>query len=109
DDEINVDVRVLAATNRDLKREMQENRFRKDLFFRLGTTINVPPLREHLEDIPALVEHFLGRLAIEYRRRLTLSEPALHRLQTYTWPGNVRQLRSVLETAVATTEGDVIS
>jgi len=109
DDEIQVDVRVVAATNRDLKREMQDNRFRKDLFFRLGTTINVPPLREHLEDIPALVEHFLDRLAIEYRRRLTLSESALQRLQTYNWPGNVRQLRSVLETAVATTEGNVIS
>lgn len=109
DDEIKVDVRILAATNRDLKREIQETRFRKDLFFRLGTTIHVPPLREHVEDIPALVEHFLARLAGEYRRRLTLSPAALERLQTYTWPGNVRQLRSVLETAVATTEGSVIS
>jgi DNA-binding NtrC family response regulator/pSer/pThr/pTyr-binding forkhead associated (FHA) protein len=109
DEEINVDVRVIAATNRDLKLEMQENRFRKDLYFRLGTIIHVPPLREHLEDIPALVDHFLGRLAVEYRRRLTLSEPAMQRLQTYSWPGNVRQLRSVLETAVATTEGSVIS
>jgi DNA-binding NtrC family response regulator len=109
DDEVKVDVRILAATNRDLKREMQEGRFRKDLYFRLGTTIHVPPLREHLEDVPALVEHFLGRLRVEYRRRVTLSEPALQRLQTYTWPGNVRQLRSVLETAVATTEGGVLS
>jgi DNA-binding NtrC family response regulator/pSer/pThr/pTyr-binding forkhead associated (FHA) protein len=108
DDEVKVDVRIVAATNRDLKREMQENRFRKDLYFRLGTTIHVPPLREHLEDIPALVDHFLGRLSVEYRRRLTLSEPAMQRLQTYSWPGNVRQLRSVLETAVATTEGSVI-
>jgi Nif-specific regulatory protein len=108
DGEITVDVRVLAATNRDLRREVQENRFRKDLFFRLGTTIHVPPLREHLEDVPALVEHFLGRLGVEYRRRLTLSEPAMNRLMTYSWPGNVRQLRSVLETAVATTEGRVI-
>jgi two-component system response regulator HydG len=109
DDEVKVDVRIVAATNRDLKREMQENRFRKDLFFRLGTTIHVPPLREHLEDIPALAEHFLGRLSVEYRRHLKLSEPALERLQGYSWPGNVRQLRSVLETAVATTEGKVIS
>ncbi len=109
DEEVKVDVRIVAATNRDLKREMQDNRFRKDLFFRLGTTIHVPPLREHLEDIPALVEHFLGRLSLEYRRRLTLSEPAMQHLQTYSWPGNVRQLRSVLETAVATTEGNVIS
>ncbi|HWG47582.1 MAG TPA: sigma 54-interacting transcriptional regulator [Gemmataceae bacterium] len=109
DDEVKVDVRIVAATNRDLKREMQENRFRKDLYFRLGTTIHVPPLREHLEDVPALVEHFLSRLATEYRRCVTLSEAALRRLQTYSWPGNVRQLRSVLETAVATAEGNVIS
>ncbi len=108
DEEVPVDVRILAATNRDLKREMQDNRFRKDLFFRLGTTIHVPPLREHLEDVPALVEHFLGRLSVEYRRRLSMSEPAMQRLQTYSWPGNVRQLRSVLETAVATTEGSVL-
>jgi DNA-binding NtrC family response regulator/pSer/pThr/pTyr-binding forkhead associated (FHA) protein len=109
DEEIKVDVRILAATNRDLKREIQEGRFRKDLFFRLGTTIYVPPLREHPEDIPALVEHFLARLAVEYRRRLTLSSAALEWLQSYSWPGNVRQLRSVLETAVATTDGPVIS
>lgn len=109
DDEVKVDVRILAATNRDLKREVQEGRFRKDLFYRLGATILVPPLREHLEDIPALVEHFLARLAVEYRRRLTLSLAALERLQTYNWPGNVRQLRSVLETAVATTDGPALS
>jgi two-component system, NtrC family, response regulator HydG len=109
DEEVKVDVRILAATNRDLKREIQEGRFRKDLFFRLGTMIYVPPLREHPEDIPALVEHFLNRLGVEYRRRLTLSSSAMEWLQTYTWPGNVRQLRSVLETAVATTDGPVIS
>ncbi|HTU18353.1 MAG TPA: sigma 54-interacting transcriptional regulator [Gemmataceae bacterium] len=109
DDEVKVDVRILAATNRDLRRDIQDNRFRKDLYFRLGTTLHVPPLRDHLEDVPALAEHFLTRLAVEYRRRLTLSEAALERLQTYPWPGNVRQLRSVLETAVATTEGSVIS
>jgi DNA-binding NtrC family response regulator len=109
DDEVKVDVRILAATNRDLKRDIQDGRFRKDLFYRLGATILVPPLREHPQDIPALVEHFLARLAVEYRRRLTLSPAALERLQTYNWPGNVRQLRSVLETAVATTDGPIIS
>ena len=87
DDEVKVDVRIVAATNRDLKREMQDNHFRKDLFFRLGTTLHVPPLREHLEDIPALVEHFLARLTVEYRRRLTLSESALQRLQTLSLAG----------------------
>jgi DNA-binding NtrC family response regulator/pSer/pThr/pTyr-binding forkhead associated (FHA) protein len=109
DDEVKVDVRILAATNRDLKRDMHDNRFRKDLYFRLGTIIHVPPLRDHLEDVEALANHFLARLSVEYRRRLALTSAALERLQTYTWPGNVRQLRSVLETAVATTEGDVIS
>ncbi|HEY7329633.1 MAG TPA: sigma 54-interacting transcriptional regulator [Gemmataceae bacterium] len=109
DEEVKVDVRILAATNRDLKREIQEGRFRKDLFFRLGTMIYVPPLREHPEDIPALVEHFLTRLGMEYRRRVSLSSSAMEWLQTYNWPGNVRQLRSVLETAVATADGAVIS
>jgi two-component system response regulator HydG len=109
DDEVKVDVRILAATNRDLKREIRDNRFRKDLYFRLGTTIHVPPLRDHLEDVPALAEHFLARVNQEYRRRVSLSAAALDRLQTYPWPGNIRQLRSVLETAVATTEGNFIS
>jgi two-component system, NtrC family, response regulator HydG len=109
DEEVKLDVRILAATNRDLRRDIQDNRFRKDLYFRLGTMLHVPPLRDHLEDVPALAEHFLKRLAVEYRRRLTLSDAALERLQSYTWPGNVRQLRSLLETAVATTEGNVIS
>jgi Nif-specific regulatory protein len=109
--EVKVDVRVITATNRDLEREMREGTFRKDLYFRLGPVLRVPPLREHLEDIPELVQHFLARLNAEYRRpgtRVRLSESALERLQTYTWPGNVRQLRSVLETAVAMSEGNVI-
>jgi DNA-binding NtrC family response regulator/pSer/pThr/pTyr-binding forkhead associated (FHA) protein len=99
--EVKVDVHIVAATNRDLKKEVHEGRFRKDLFFRLGTTILVPPLREHQEDIPQLVEHFLDRLALEYHRRPTLTEAALRCLCEYDWPGNVRQLRSVLDTAVA--------
>jgi Nif-specific regulatory protein len=106
---IKVDVRVLAATNRDLEREVREGRFRRDLFYRFTTTLKVPPLRDHAEDIPALVEHFLKTLMMEHRRRVRLSEAALQRLQSYTWPGNVRQLRSVLETAVATCEGEVIN
>jgi Nif-specific regulatory protein len=102
--EIKVDVRVIAATNRDLAREVKEGRFRKDLFYRLGAPLKVPPLREHSEDIPALVDHFLAKIRVEFRRRVTLSESALQRLQTYHWPGNVRQLRSVLEMAVAMAE-----
>jgi Nif-specific regulatory protein len=100
--EVKADVRILAATNRDLESEVREGTFREDLFYRLRVTrIKVPPLREHLEDVPALAAHFLGRLSAEYRRRVVLSEGALQRLQNYSWPGNVRQLRSVLEAAVA--------
>lgn len=107
---IAVDVRVVAATHRDLEAEIAAGRFREDLYYRLNVfPIDVPPLRERREDIPALAEHFLTRLNMEYRRRLTLSPAARERLQSYTWPGNVRQLRSVLETAVATTEGSIIA
>jgi Nif-specific regulatory protein len=105
DAERKVDVRIVAATNRDLEREVREGRFRKDLFFRLTTTIRVPPLREHPDDIPALVDHILRRLAVEYHRHLGISEAAVERLQGHPWPGNVRQLRSVLESAVAMCDG----
>jgi transcriptional regulator with GAF, ATPase, and Fis domain len=99
--ESKADVRIIAATNRDLEREVREGNFRRDLFFRLTSRLSVPPLREHLDDLPELVEHFLELFAVEYRRRVTLSESALERLNTFSWPGNVRQLRSVLESAVA--------
>jgi DNA-binding NtrC family response regulator len=71
-------------------------------------TIKVPPLRERLEDIPELVEYFLEKLCIDYHRSVGLSEAALERLQTFTWPGNVRQLRCVLEAAVAMNETGAI-
>jgi Nif-specific regulatory protein len=100
--ESKADVRIIAATNRDLGQEVREGRFREDLFFRLSViNLTVPPLREHPEDIPELVEHFLRRLAVETRKRVRLSQAALARLQNYGWRGNVRQLRSVLEAAVA--------
>jgi Nif-specific regulatory protein len=106
--EIRVDVRILAATNRDLEKEMRAGRFRRDLFFRLGTRLLVPPLRDHTEDVPALAGHFLAKLNLEYRRKVRLSPEALQKLQDYSWPGNVRQLRTVLETAVAMTHSDNI-
>jgi transcriptional regulator with PAS, ATPase and Fis domain len=99
--EVRADVRVIVATNRDLEQEVRESRFRRDLYFRLTSRIIVPPLRDHLEDVPELVAHFVRHLNNEYRKRVTLSESALERLQTYRWPGNIRQLRSVLEGAVA--------
>lgn len=101
DDEVKVDVRIIAATNRNLEKEVSAGKFRKDLFFRLqGIPIEVPPLREHAEDIPVLVQFFLDNLALECRRQVKMTDAALQRLQQYPWPGNVRQLRSVLECAV---------
>lgn len=104
--DIKVDVRVVAATHRDLEQEAAEGRFRKDLFYRLGIGLRVPPLREHPEDIPALVEHFLRKLANNYHRCPLPTSEALTRLQEYPWPGNVRQLWTVLEYAVAHCESD---
>jgi Nif-specific regulatory protein len=106
--ECQVDVRIIAATHRDLEELAEEGKFRRDLLFRLGTSLQVPPLRDHAEDIPALVEHFLPALMQEYRRPVHLTEAALSRLCDYSWPGNVRQLRSVLENAIAMTDGAVI-
>ncbi|HEX5271947.1 MAG TPA: sigma 54-interacting transcriptional regulator [Gemmataceae bacterium] len=107
--DVRVDVRIVAATNRDLEAEVEAGRFRDDLFYRLRIPVRVPPLREHPEDIPALADHFLARLAVEYRRPVRLTEAAMTRLREYSWPGNVRQLRSVLETAVAMSDHDDIN
>ncbi len=106
--DVRVDVRIIAATNRDLEHEVEEGRFREDLFYRLRLPIRVPPLRDHAEDIPALVAHFSEHLSVEYRRPVEVTEAALQRLRDYSWPGNVRQLRSVLETAVAMSGSTVI-
>jgi Nif-specific regulatory protein len=107
--EIRTDVRVIAATHRDLERQVAENKFRSDLFFRLSVIrIDVPPLREHVEDIPALVDYFLARLAVECGRQVRLTDAALARLKQYSWPGNVRQLRAVLENMVVMSESDVV-
>ncbi len=107
--EIKVDVRIIAATHRDLAREVRESRFREDLNFRLQVIpIRVPPLREHAEDMPALVTFFMTRLAADCRRKVKLTESALRRLQSYSWPGNVRQLRSVLECSVVLGDRDTL-
>ena len=97
-----VDVRVLSATNADLKREVDRGRFREDLLFRLNTVeIRLPPLRDRGEDILLLANHFLGRYKQKYRRTLDgFSEPALAALAHYSWPGNVRELSHVVERSV---------
>ena len=105
---VRVDVRVIAATNSDLKRLVQEGAFREDLFYRLNVIpVRVPALRERRADIPLLAQHFLDRLTREtpQRGRVTLSQEAQQALMAYAWPGNVRQLENVIERAVALSPG----
>jgi len=96
-----VDVRVIAATNRDLSAMVAEGTFREDLYYRLHVVeLHVPPLRERVEDIPPLIDHFLSLYAARYRRdRKTLARDALRKMCAYPWPGNVRQLEHVLMSA----------
>jgi DNA-binding NtrC family response regulator len=105
-----VDVRVIAATNRDLEGEVQAGRFRQDLFFRLNVVaLRLPALRERPEDFDALADHLLGSLAARHRRAgLELSAAARAALAAYRWPGNVRELVNALERAVVLARGDVI-
>lgn len=100
--QILVDVRVIAATNRDLADFVRERRFREDLFYRLSVfELLVPPLREREEDLDRLIEHFFDHFRIEHHRpELRLSDAARQRLRGYRWPGNVRQLRNVIDSAV---------
>jgi Nif-specific regulatory protein len=100
---IQVDVRVVAATNRSLEQAVREGHFRRDLFYRLQVVeIRVPPLRERLDDVPVLAEHFLKKFTRETGRRIRGFTPdSFEKLQNYNWPGNVRELRNVIERAVA--------
>jgi DNA-binding NtrC family response regulator len=100
-----VDVRVLSATNADLKQESGEGRFRSDLLFRLNTVeLHIPPLRERREDIPLLASHFLKLYAQRYRKPVKGFEPAaLERMLEHPWPGNVRELDHAIERAVLMT------
>ena len=104
---LKVDVRVIAATNRDLAAEVTSGRFREDLWYRLNVfPITVPPLRERKEDIPVLAQAFLERFCTKLARpELALSHSVLHSLQAYRWPGNVRELQNVIERAVLVSEG----
>jgi formate hydrogenlyase transcriptional activator len=99
---IQVDVRVIAATNRELGREVQDGRFRADLFYRLNVfPISVPPLRDRLEDVPRLARHFALFYAAKMGKRIgALGAPVIAKLMAYSWPGNVRELQNVIERAV---------
>jgi two-component system nitrogen regulation response regulator GlnG len=108
---IQTDVRLIAATNKNLEEEVARGRFRKDLLYRLNDfTIRVPPLRERREDIPLLIDHFLPRLSRNLGHNIpTIAREAQQCLQAYDWPGNVRQLQSVLKFAIVQAPGDVIT
>ena len=108
---VKVDVRVLSATSRNLQDEITSGRFREDLFYRLNVVpVRLPPLRERREDIPELVSHFLARLAAERRMpALRISEEAMAALQAHDWPGNVRQLRNIIERTIILAPGDRVS
>jgi DNA-binding NtrC family response regulator len=108
--EIRVDFRLVAATNRDTRQAMREGRLRDDLYFRVSTIrIKVPPLRERLDDLALLADHFLQRYGLKYKRRIRgLSQAALTLLARYDWPGNVRELESVIERAVLFCQQELI-
>lgn len=109
DKAINVDVRVVAATNKDLKKEIEEYNFREDLYHRIGVIlIHVPPLKERKEDIPLLVDKFLGDIAEEYgapKKRIT--EDALDQLKAMEWTGNIRELRNVVERLIIMSDTEI--
>ncbi len=102
-DELQADIRVIAATNQDLARAISEGRFREDLYYRINVIpIALPPLRERREDIPLLAEHFLAKYAEQMDKQLAvISRPAMELLMRYEWPGNIRELENVIERAVA--------
>jgi formate hydrogenlyase transcriptional activator len=107
---IKVDVRVIAATNRDLLKETREKKFREDLFYRLNVfPIHLPPLRERREDIPLLVQFLVEKFAMRIGKRLDrISETTMERLMDYPWPGNIRELENVLERAVILATGNAL-
>jgi len=107
---IKTDVRIIAATNQDLEKAVEKGEFREDLYWRLKIiSIHLPPLRERMEDIPALSEYFMARFGHEYAKPIrVIAEAALKKLMSCSWPGNVRELENCLRRAVVLCSGDVI-
>ena len=108
---IRVNVRIISTTNRNLLDEVCHGRFRTDLYYRLsGVRLIVPPLRERIDDLPALIWHFINQYAHETRRRITGLDPAMLDLfAKYHWPGNIRQLRNVIRTSLILGSGSILS
>jgi transcriptional regulator with PAS, ATPase and Fis domain len=107
---VSVDVRVVSATNKDLKKEVQKGNFREDLFYRLNVIpIHIPPIRERKSDIPLLVDHFLSKApTIKGQRPVRISQEALNALLDYNWPGNVRELQNAVQFAIVRCKGKII-
>jgi DNA-binding NtrC family response regulator len=105
-----VDVRIIGATNKDLQREVDAGRFREDLYFRLkAVTLNIPPLRNRKADIPNLANHFINSYALANRRKPPfITDDAMQVLENYSWPGNIRELKNTIETAVALNKSGVL-
>src|SRR5256886_4241579 len=105
------DIRLITATNKDPKREVERGTFREDLYYRVAVVVvKVPPLRERKEDIPLMVEHFLRKFSTAYTKPIRgIDRSAMVRLIEFPWPGNVRQLENVVEQSVVLAEGDVLS
>lgn len=108
---IKVDIRIISATNKDLKASMEDGSFREDLFYRLNVIpIKVPPLRERKTDIPLLSDYFLGRLADRFQeKKKAFSDEAMTYLMNYSWPGNIRELENMMERLTVMVEDDIIS
>jgi two-component system response regulator AtoC len=108
---IKVDIRIIVATNKDLQKEVEQSKFRDDLYYRLNViNIHMPPLRDRKEDIPSLVEHFLAKHRYSATAQpAAISEEAIRRLMEYNWPGNVRELENVIERAVVLSRGQIIT
>lgn len=108
---LKVDVRLIAATNRDLRAALEEGTFRQDLYYRLNVVaIDIPPLREHKEDIPALANFFVQRFAAQSNKTITgISPEAIERLMQFHWPGNVRELENVLERSITFAAGPLLT
>lgn len=110
-DNIKVDIRIIAATNKDLEKEVIKGTFREDLYYRLKVvTVNIPPLRDRKEDIPSLVRFFIDKYNNEFGKRTKgISDSAIKAIMDYHWPGNIRQLESVIERAVLMSDTDMIN
>ncbi|MFH1776810.1 MAG: sigma-54 dependent transcriptional regulator [Candidatus Omnitrophota bacterium] len=107
---IKVDVRIIAATNKNLEEEVNRERFRKDLFYRLSVIpVYLPPLRERKEDIPQLVEHFLHKFSSDGIKRLSVAKSVMSLFEKYNWPGNVRELENTIERMITLSEGQIIT